>query len=69
MSSSTESAPGAADGQPTAAIPIASITAEATADFGAAVQAPALAPGLVSAAFGIRDTYEVVPLLLPPEGE
>jgi hypothetical protein len=69
MSSSTESAPGAADRQPTAAIPTAPTTAEAAADFGAAVQAPALAPGLVSAAFGIRDTRGVVPLSLPPEGE
>jgi hypothetical protein len=53
MSSSTESAPGAADRQPTAAIPTASTTAETVADFGAVVQAPALTPGLASAAFGI----------------
>jgi hypothetical protein len=69
MSSSTESAPGAAEGQLTAAIPTAPTTAEAAADFGAAVQAPALAPGLASAAFGIRDTRGVVLLSLPPEGE
>jgi hypothetical protein len=69
MSSSTESAPGAADGQPTAAIPTASTTAEAAADFGAAVQALALAPGLASAAFKIRDTRGVIPLSLPPEKE
>jgi hypothetical protein len=65
----TESALSAADGQLTAAISTVFIIAEATADFGAAVQASALAPGLVSVAFRIQDTYKVVLLLLSPERE
>jgi hypothetical protein len=69
MSLSTESAPGTADGQSTAAIPTASITVKAAADFGAAVQALVLVPGLVSAAFKIQDTRRVVLLSLLPEGE
>jgi hypothetical protein len=46
-----------------------SLSTESAPDAAAAVQAPALAPGLASAAFGIRDTRGVVPLSLPPEGE
>jgi hypothetical protein len=53
MSLSTESAPGAADKQLITAISTTPTTAEAAADFGAAVQASALVPGLTSAAFRI----------------
>jgi hypothetical protein len=49
----TESAPGAANKQLTTTISTAFTTTEAAADFGAAVQAPALAPSLVSIIFGI----------------
>jgi hypothetical protein len=53
MLSFTESVPGTADGQFIAAISTAFTTAEAIADFGTAVQAFILIPGLTSATFRI----------------